>query len=178
MFADPSSDVVGAVAFVGGKVAIAGDITSVKAAVDTGGKSGLAADEGFVAARAAAAGDHIGFFFMDTRALMDAVVSMTEGVDGAPPMSPALLALVPDWTAGRLRVEGDAVVIDSMTPHVDAAPGPSENRANASPVSPRPRPSCWRPATMPAHPSSRRSRCTARTRAWRRSSRASTRRSA
>lgn len=131
VFSDPNSDTVGAVAFVGGKVAMAGDITSVKAAVDTEGKSGLATDEGFVAARAAASGDHIGFFFVDTRALMDAVVSMTDGIASAPPVSPALLALVPDWTTARLRVEGDAIVIDSMAPKVAGAPGPDENSGNA-----------------------------------------------
>jgi hypothetical protein len=132
VFADPNlPGFQAAFALVGGKVAIAGDVTSVKAAIDTKGASGLAKDEAFVAAQAAASGDHIGFFFMDTRALMDAVVSMSAGMASTPPMSDALLALIPDWTAMRLRVEGDALVIDSMAPHVATAPGPDANRANA-----------------------------------------------
>jgi hypothetical protein len=41
-----------------------------------------------------------------------------------------MLALVPDWAAFRLRVEGDALIMDSVMPHVDAAPGPAENHTN------------------------------------------------
>jgi hypothetical protein len=119
-----------AFAVVGGKVAVAGDLTSVKASIDTQGASGLAADEAFKAALAATDGDHIGFFFMDTRAIVDAAMALAEDAGHGAPMNDALLALVPDWTAGRLRVEGDALVMDSLAPHVDATPGPDSNRAN------------------------------------------------
>jgi hypothetical protein len=37
---------------------------------------------------------------------------------------------VPDWAAFRLRVEGDALEMDGVMPHVDAAPGPAENHTN------------------------------------------------
>ncbi len=119
-----------AFALVGGKVAIAGDLTSVKAAIDTKGAGGLAGDAAFTAARAAASGDHIGFVFLDTQSLIDAAMSMTEGLASAPPINSALLGLIPEWTAMRLRVEGDALVMDAMAPHVDAAPGPATNHAN------------------------------------------------
>ena len=45
-------------------------------------------------------------------------------------MSDTLTALVPEWASFRLRVEGDALVMDSAMPHVEAAPGPGENDAN------------------------------------------------
>jgi hypothetical protein len=41
-----------------------------------------------------------------------------------------MVALVPEWAAFRLRVEGDGLVMDSALPHVAAAPGPNENHAN------------------------------------------------
>jgi hypothetical protein len=41
-----------------------------------------------------------------------------------------MLALVPDWAAFRLRVEGDALLMDGVMPHVDAAPGPADNHTN------------------------------------------------
>ena len=127
---DPESEVQAALAFLGGTVAVAGDAVSVRAAVDTGGEGGLAADPGLVAAQGAIDGDHIGFFFMDTRALVDAAMALAEGPDTSAPFSEEMLALVPDWTAGRLRVEGDALVMDSLAPHVEGTPGPDGNRAN------------------------------------------------
>jgi hypothetical protein len=130
-FASPG-DATAQAAFgiVDGKVAIVGDVASVKAAIDTNGGSALAKDPGFVAAKAAMAGDDLGFAFVDLRTLLSAAVARTEAMTSAPPLNDALLALVPDWAAFRLRVEGDALVMDSAMPHVDAAPGPSDNRAN------------------------------------------------
>ena len=119
-----------AFAIVGGKVAMVGDIASVKAAIDTTGSSPLARTEDFVAARAAMQGDDLGFVFMDLRTVLDAAMTMTESMASAPPVSDALAALVPDWAAFRLRVEGDALVMDSAMPHVEGVPGPTENHAN------------------------------------------------
>jgi Protein of unknown function (DUF3352) len=119
-----------AFALVDGKVAIVGDVASVKTAIDTKGASALAKDPGFVAAKAAMAGDDLGFAFVDLRTLLSAAVARTESMTSAPPLNDALLALVPDWAAFRLRVEGDALVMDSAMPHVDAAPGPTDNHAN------------------------------------------------
>jgi hypothetical protein len=115
---------------VDGKVAIVGDLASVKTAIDTKGASPLAKDPGFVAAKAALAGDDLGFAFVDLRTLLSAAVARTKSMASTPPLNEALLALVPDWAAFRLRVEGDALVMDSAMPHVDAAPGPADNRAN------------------------------------------------
>ena len=119
-----------AFALVDGKVAIVGDITSVKAAIDTGGTSPFAQDEAFEAAKAAFEGDDLGFVFVDLRALMDAALEMTGSLASAPPISDTVTALLPEWSAFRLRVEGDALVMDGAMPDVEAAPGPSENHAN------------------------------------------------
>ncbi len=114
---------------VNGKVAIVGDATSVKAAVDTKGTSGLAKDPGFAAAKGALKGDDLGFMFFDMRALMDASMEMSGSLSSAPPVSDALLALVPDWTAMRIRAEGDALVMDTAIPHIEGT-GPQTNHTN------------------------------------------------
>jgi hypothetical protein len=119
-----------AFALVGGKVAIAGDVASVKAAIDTDGSSPLAKNQAFVAAQAAMAGDDLGFAFVNLRSVLDAAIKMVESSASAPPVSDAFIGLVPDWAAFRLRVEGDGLVMDAAMPHVDAAPGPSDNHAN------------------------------------------------
>jgi Protein of unknown function (DUF3352) len=130
LFSDPQTPGLQAgFATVGGKVAIVGDATSVKAAVDTKGSSGLAKDPGFAAADGALKGDDVGFMYFDMKAFMDASVKMSQSLASAPPVSDALLAMVPDWVAVRLRVEGDALLLDSAAAHVEGL-GPTENHAN------------------------------------------------
>jgi hypothetical protein len=130
VYSDP--DMGGAEAAYGvidGKVLVAGDLTSVKAAVDTGGTSGLSDDQGFAAALAAGEGDHMGFMYVDLRSLMDAALALGQEATEIP-LSGELLELVPDWAGFQLRVEGDALVMDASTSHVDGLPGPDQNRPN------------------------------------------------
>ena len=130
LFTDPDMPGIEAgFGIVGGKVALVGDSASVKAAVDTKGSSGLAKDPGFAAAESALKGDDVGFMYIDMQALMDASMKMSETMASAPPVSDALLALVPDWTATRLRVEGDALQMDAVFPHVEGM-GPQANHTN------------------------------------------------
>ncbi len=68
--------------------------------------------------------------FVDLRTILDAALAMTESTASAAPINDAMVALVPEWAAFRLRVEGDALLMDSVMPHVDAAPGPAENHTN------------------------------------------------
>jgi hypothetical protein len=110
------------------KVAIVGDVTSVKAAIDTNGSSAVATSEPVRAAQAALVGDDLGFMFVDVKALVSAASEVAGAA--ASPIPEAFLAIVPDWVAGRLRVEGDAIRVDAINPHEDAAPGPNENHAN------------------------------------------------
>ncbi len=119
-----------AFALAGGKVAILGDVASVRAAIDTAGTSPLSKGDAFAAARAAMKGDDLGFVFVDMRAVVDAALELTESAASAPPISDSLAAFVPDWAAFRLRVEGDALVMDGAMADVEGAPGPSENHAN------------------------------------------------
>jgi Protein of unknown function (DUF3352) len=131
IFAEPEmAGAQAAFAIVGGKVAMAGDVTSVKAAIDTNGDAGLSDDPAFSAAADAMDGDHVGLFYVDIDALMDAALELSQQSGDTPQVSESMLALVPDWAAFRLRVEGDALVMDGAMPHNASAPGPDTNRAN------------------------------------------------
>jgi hypothetical protein len=131
VFAEPEmSGVQAAFAIIGGKVAVAGDVTSVKAAIDTNGTAGLAGDPGFAAASAAMEGDHVGLVYVDLESLMDSALELSQVGGQTPQMSESMLALIPDWGAFRLRVEGDALVMDAASPHNAAGLGPDSNHAN------------------------------------------------
>lgn len=124
------SDTQAAFTVAGGKVAIVGDVASVKAAIDTNGSSAQATSAGVSAAQAALPGDDIGFMFVDTKALIEASTKLTGAEASMPPLGAAITALVPDWAAARVRVEGDALRLDAVNQHADAMPGPDANRAN------------------------------------------------
>jgi hypothetical protein len=106
----------GGYAIADGKVAIAGDIASVKAAIDTKGTGTFADSPEFKAALAATTGDHVGFMYIALRPLIewstevsgDATVG---GIGGG-----ALMDLVPEWAGFALRVEGDALRMEALTP--------------------------------------------------------------
>lgn len=118
---------------VGGKVALLGDITSVRSAIDTAGTAGMTADPAFKAAVDSGTGDHVGFVHLDLKSYMRWTLDLSKAMQdpsGTPGvgMSEALFGIFPDWAAGRLRFEGDALVLDGVAPHVAAMPGPTENR--------------------------------------------------
>jgi hypothetical protein len=120
----------------GGKVALLGDVASVKAAIDTAGTAGLAADPNVRAAVDASTEDHVGFLYLHVKRYLSWAVDLggsMEGQVGVPAvgMSDSLLAMVPDWMAMDLRFEGDALVTAAVAPHVDAVPGPTENRRSS-----------------------------------------------
>lgn len=119
-----------AYAITGGKVAVVGDVASVKAAIDTRGAGALAKTPSFSAAKAALTGDDLGFMVVDMKSAVDASTRLSGTLASAPPLSESLRKLIPDWAAMRLRVEGDALVADGVYPHVAALPGAKENRAN------------------------------------------------
>jgi hypothetical protein len=129
VYTEPNSGESAAFAIIDGKVAVAGDEASVKAAIDTNGDSGFADDPDVAAAANAMDGDSIAFMYV---ALGDIVDAATSALDGMAPEFAALpmTELVPDWAAFRLRVEGDALVMDGAMPAVEEAPGPDTNHAN------------------------------------------------
>jgi hypothetical protein len=125
-----------AYALLGGKVAVLGDLASVKAAVDTNGNSGFASEPGPEAALASADGDHLGFMYLALRPLMDwstdlskAVPENLGGTAGAA-LSDTMLGFVPDWAAYWLRVESDALVMEATAPKPATTFGPTENRTS------------------------------------------------
>ncbi len=127
---EPTTGATSAFAIVDGKVAIAGDDVAVKAAIDTNGSSGFADQADVKAATAALEGDHLGFGFVDMAALLESSKEMLGEGMAQTVVSDSMLALIPDWTAFQVRVEGDALVIDGAMPAVEGAPGPDSGHAN------------------------------------------------
>ena len=108
----------GAYAIVGDKVAIVGDPQSVKDAIDTKGTSSFGFGTEFKAALDATTGDHIGFMYIALRPLVE--WSSQVGGEAAPGLGVDFMTgLVPDWTAFALRVEGDALRMESIAPKPD-----------------------------------------------------------
>lgn len=104
-----------AYAVLGGKVAVIGDPVSVKAAIDTKGAGTFATTPVFKAALDATTGDHIGFVYLALRPLMEWSSELSgEQMPGLG--SDVLTGLVPDWAAFALRVEGDALRMETLAP--------------------------------------------------------------
>ena len=131
MFSSPEApDQQAAFTIAGGKVAIVGDVASVKAAIDTNGSSALSKSAGVAAAQAALTGDDLGFFFLETKALVEASTKLSGSLASAPPLTDQITSLLPDWFAMRMRVEGDALQLDGVAQHKEGTPGPDQNHAN------------------------------------------------
>ena len=123
-----------AFAILDGKVAVAGDVASVKAAVDTGGQGGFADEPGAKAALDAPSDDHIGFVYLALGPIIDWTQSLGQAVTdskvlGVPAASTeAYDKFIPAWTAFWLRVEGDALVMESAAPKAETQVGPTTDR--------------------------------------------------
>jgi len=136
VFAAPKmSGTQAAYTILDGKVALVGDLDSVKAAVDTKGASPLATGEAVSAAQASVTGDSLGFMFVDLKAIADATTKLGASINGAggsvPSLPTTVTNLLPGWAAARIRAEGDALRLDGVVQHKDGMPGPDENRTNA-----------------------------------------------
>lgn len=125
-----------AFALLDGKVAVLGDLISVRAAVDTKGASAFASEPGPKAALDAADADHVGFVYVGLRSLLDWSTALSKAVSpeagsaaGAAINGP-LLKVLPAWTAYWLRFESDALVMEAALPKPETAIGPTENRAS------------------------------------------------
>jgi hypothetical protein len=125
-----------AYAVIGDKVAAFGDLASVKAAVDTGGKSGFASEPGPKAALASSSGDHVGFVYLALEPLLawstelNKAAASQSGATGVA-LNDSIKGLLPAWTAGWLSFEDDAMVIESTAPKAQTPIGPTENRTSA-----------------------------------------------
>jgi hypothetical protein len=106
----------GAYAVLDGKVAVIGDPASVKAAADTGGSSSYGTTVEFKAALDATTGDHVGFMYIALRPLLEWSSGLTGDTVPGGLNSDVLTGLIPDWTAFALRVEGDALRMETLAP--------------------------------------------------------------
>jgi hypothetical protein len=100
-----------------GTVLLLGPEVSVKAALDTKGASPVAASSGFTAARASAPSAYLGFGFIDTKSILDAMLA-TAGSTGSVPQAclDNALAAMPDWAAGFAHASDGALVLDQVAP--------------------------------------------------------------
>ena len=131
---DKSDGVQPALAIVDGKVIVAGDLVSVKAAIDTNGKGGFSNEPGPKAALASMDADHVGFAYVALRPLLDWSTDLTKawvtsaGASAPPAISPTVDKVIPDWGAYALRFENDAIVMEATAPVPETRIGPTDNR--------------------------------------------------
>ena len=116
--AGKAADLQTAYAVIGPVLAI-GDTTSVKAAIDTGGKTGLNTDAQFKTAEASVSGDRLAFAYVDAAALVDGAKGLAGGAASAMPELPAAFQdVTPPWGAAALRAENGSFVVETRSPHV------------------------------------------------------------
>ena len=131
---DEASGLTAAYALIDGKVAVFGDLASVKAAIDTKGDGGFSKEPGPKAALDSSSGDHVGFMYLALRPLLDwstaasQALPQTGGAAVTPALSDSMLKIVPDWAAYWLSFQNDAIVAELTAPRPDTALGPTENR--------------------------------------------------
>lgn len=121
----------GAMAIHNGRAMLVGDEASVRAAIDSGGKGTFASGGAFQDAQSRVEGDSLGFIFFDMSRYAAWLEEAAESIPGASRMPAVDLYrdLLPPWMLARIRAQGDALVFDSVTPHVAAATAATENRA-------------------------------------------------
>jgi hypothetical protein len=134
VFAKPGG-ITAAVAVVDGKVVVAGDIASVKAAIDTNGSSGFASAPGPKAAIDSSTADYVGFVYTALRPLLEwsnqlSAARAPSSAPGNVALGQAILNVVPDWGAYWLRIESDAVVLEAVAPQAQTPLGPTDNRSS------------------------------------------------
>ena len=118
---------------VTGPVLAIGDTASVKAAIDTGGKTGLNTNEQFKTASATITGDRLAFAYVDTEAIVTAASSMVPAGDGMPTAALSVLdGLYPDWSVVAVQAKDGALVVESRQPHNEKL-GTAPNAASTLP---------------------------------------------
>jgi hypothetical protein len=133
---DKTGGVQTAFAIVGGKVAVAGDLVSVKAAVDTQGNGGFANEPGPKAALDSMSDDHVGFAYVALHPLLDWSDDLAKSLPTAGGIAPTALGAtlrdaLPDWGAYSLRFQSDAIVMEATSPVPTTRLGPSQNHRSA-----------------------------------------------
>jgi hypothetical protein len=102
------------------KVMLAGTTSTVKAAIDTGGKSAFSQNDDVKAALATLDKDYVVFGVTRTRAIGDAIVkqvaTLRPGVLEKTQVDETILGMIPAWQAATARIENDAVVTSAVSP--------------------------------------------------------------
>ncbi|HEY6571132.1 MAG TPA: DUF3352 domain-containing protein, partial [Candidatus Limnocylindrales bacterium] len=117
---------------VTGPVLALGDLASVKAAIDTAGKSGLNTNAQFKTASSTITGDRLAFAYVDTAAIVDAAGAMAPDIAGLPAMPSSLDGLFPAWLASAVVARDSALVVETRMPHVEQM-GPVNNAESKIP---------------------------------------------
>ncbi|HEY7131553.1 MAG TPA: DUF3352 domain-containing protein [Candidatus Limnocylindrales bacterium] len=102
------------------KVILAGLETTVKAAVDTNGKSGFAENEDVKAALASIEQENVGFSLIRTKAYVQGAVDMLGSLHGQgldpTKIGETVVGMLPAWQTSSLRFENDALAVASTSP--------------------------------------------------------------
>ena len=120
----------GGFAVLDNRVAVAGDIESVKAAVDTKGAGPFASEADPRTALEATDSDHLAFVYVALRPLMDWSMRLSQTIQpsASSGLSTELLdQYIPAWGAFALRVEGDALVLENAAPKASMIPASASN---------------------------------------------------
>ncbi len=120
-------DTKGAYATVG-PILVFGDLASVKAIIDTNGKTGLPTNAQFKQANASVAGDRLGFVYVDSRTLLNALIEMVPQDASMPQLPASLLDQMPAWTVETIRAKDSSLVMDVRMPHADLNGKPAESK--------------------------------------------------
>lgn len=117
---------------VPGEVLLAGDVESIRQAIDTKGGSTFAGSERYRTARAAVPGDQAAFFFVDLATALEGL----KGMPGLEAIPADQLAKVPAWMAGGIRFESDAVLVQTALPKIEGAPPATDRVSELAPTLP------------------------------------------
>ncbi len=132
-------------AIIDGKVAVIGDLASVKSAIDTNGAGAFADEPGPKAAFAAADGSHLGLVYLALGKLYDWSASLQSSMQNAlPSADPGLVIagcdpstmtkmtadLLPEWATFTVKADSDALEFESVSPPPAKAVGPTSDRTS------------------------------------------------
>jgi hypothetical protein len=103
-----------------GPVIALGDPASVRAAIDTGGKKGLATNAQFTAAAATITGDRLVFAYVDVAGVTAGAKALAgTAAASAMPSLPAMVTnLAAPWVAVAIRAQDGGLVVQTRMPHV------------------------------------------------------------
>jgi hypothetical protein len=114
-------------AIIGDKVAVIGDLTSVKAAIDTKGAGAFAGEADPKVALAAAPSNHLALVYVAVTPFIEWTNAMGAGGAGTAGLSDAMTKYLPKWESFWVRSEGDALVMAAALPKTAAQTGSTSN---------------------------------------------------